>query len=115
MSEERHFPDFVACLGIVQRSLGLTHYHITVDECDLEGHYADVTVDAENCTATVRFNKALCEAHDVVAETALHEALHIMMADLTHAVENHPKAAMVEEERIVRRLETLLSRSVYGR
>lgn len=116
MSEEaRHFPDFVACLSIVQRSLGLCHYHITVEECEMSGDYGEAEVDAENCVAVVRWDRKRCEADNAVAETALHEALHVMMADLTHAVETNPKGARVEEERIVRRLENVLVRSVFGR
>lgn len=113
--EVRSFPDFTACLSIVQRSLGLSHYHITVEETPLDGDYADIQTDAANCVAHVRYDRARCEAADVVAETALHEALHLLLADLIHAMECSARAADVEQERIVRRLEPILARSIYGR
>ena len=114
-SEARHFPDFVACLSIVQRSLGLCHYHLYVEEADLAGDYGEAEIDAAGCVATIRWDRRKCEEDSVVAETALHEALHVLLADLTHSVETNPKGARVEEERIVRRLETVLVRSVFGR
>lgn len=93
----------------VQRRLGLTHYCITFVDLPLPDIYADIYVEAEDCIATVRYDSERCSKDGVTEATAIHEVLHLLLADFKAATKS---SARVEEERIVRRLEPIVIRGI---
>lgn len=74
---------------------------------------ATMEADPLNCTALIRYDNELCERHNSVESTAVHECIHLLLADLKHAFESNPEAAQMEEERIVTRLEPLIYRHLF--
>ena len=93
-----------------QDALGLRHYHVSFREYsqNRDGNYAEIDADPESCTAMVEWDWGKCEADGVLFETAAHELAHLLLADFKHAVESNPRAARLEEERLVRRLEPVI-------
>ena len=91
-----------------QAALGMRHYSISFRPGKLNGMYADNAIDPEGCVATVRYDQERCEREGEVESTAIHEAIHLLTADLMHAIENGSKAIRIEEERLVRRLEPIV-------
>jgi hypothetical protein len=61
---------------------GLTQYRVSFEHVDIDGCYADITADSQNCVATVRLNKNVDEWVDLES-VALHECLHLLLAELT--------------------------------
>ena len=106
---------FDLAFSTAREALGLMHYHVTIREGDLAGLYAEISPDPENGVATVRWDRARCEADDVVQATAVHEALHLLLADLVHAAERSPATLAIEEERAVRRLEVWVDRGLFSK
>ena len=93
----------------VQRRFGLMHYCVTFSDVQLPDIYADIYVEAEDCIATVRYDSARCSLEGVTEATAIHEVLHLLLADFKHATKS---SARVEEERLVRRLEPVVIRGI---
>ena len=107
--------DFQEAFSTAQRALGLTHYHVTFRGDPESGNYADCDAESEDCIAVVRFDDARCRADGVIQSAATHEALHLLLRDLVHAVERSPQSARAEEERVVRRLEAIVTAGIFGR
>ena len=105
---------FSEAFEAAQHALGLRHYHVTLRSDASAENYAECEAEAEDCIATIRFNPAKCQSDDVIESTATHEALHLLLRDLAHAIECNPKAARVEEERVVRRLESIVTRGIFS-
>jgi hypothetical protein len=103
---------FQAAFLKAREAMGLTHYHVTFKEAK-DGNYATIDADPENCIATVTFDRERCDLEGCNQSTAVHEALHLALADLLHAIENTPKAEQIEQERLVRRLDELLTRAIF--
>lgn len=95
-----------------QNALGLNHYHVYFrDYADnKEGNYAEIEVDPEACIAVVELDRARCIADGVEESSAVHECCHLLLADFKQALDQNPRAARAEEERLVRRLEPILVR-----
>ena len=104
---------FPEAFHAAQSALGLTHYHATIRPDALAENYAECDAEAEDCIAVIRYNVERCTTPEVAKSAAIHEALHLLLRDLVHAIECHPKSARVEEERVVRRLETIVAKSVF--
>jgi hypothetical protein len=104
------FPD---AFLTAQVAMGLTHYHVTFRERQ-DGNYATTEADPENCIATVYHDPERCRADGVTQATAAHECLHLALADLIHAHEGNSRLAGVEEERAVRRLESIVTKGIFG-
>lgn len=104
---------FSEAFSAAQAALGLSHYHVTLRSDASAENYAECEAEAEDCLAVIRFNPAKCDADGVIESTATHEALHLLLRDLVHAIECNPKAARIEEERAVRRLEALVTRGIF--
>jgi len=96
-----------------QVAMGLTHYHVTFRERQ-DGNYATTEADPENCIATVYHDPERCRTDNAIEATAAHECLHLALADLIHALEGNSRLAQVEEERVVRRLENIATRGIFG-
>lgn len=105
-------PDFVATFRRAQEALGLVHYHVHFEESGKLDSLADISTGAEDCVAKVRYNQAMMEKHGVVESTAVHECLHLLLADFEHALEDNPRGAQIENERVVRRLEPLMAKAM---
>jgi hypothetical protein len=95
-----------------QQQLGLTHYHVSFVEGPLDGLYADMDADPEDCVATVRYDLLLNSKDGATEASAVHEVIHLLLADLKYALESSPKATRVEEERVARRLEAVVVRGL---
>jgi hypothetical protein len=106
---------FITAFEIAQKALGLTHYHVAFRPDPDSGNYADCDAESEDCTAIVRFDAERCRADCVIESAATHEALHLLLRDLVHAVERTPQSARAEEERAVRRLEAIVTRGIFGK
>ena len=106
---------FQDAFSTVQKALGLTHYHVTFRGDPDTGNYADCDAESEDCIAVVRFDDARCRQDNVIESAATHEALHLLLRDLVHAVERSPQSARAEEERVVRRLEDIVTAGIFGR
>lgn len=104
---------FAEAFDRAQSALGLAHYHVTLSPDAGPENYADIDAEAEDCIATIRYNPARCHSDEVTESTATHEALHLLLRDLVHAIESNPRAARIEEERVVRRLESLVTKSIF--
>ena len=104
--------DFVDAFRRAQVALGLVHYHVHFEESGKLDSLADISTGAEDCVAKVRYNQAMMEEHGVVESTAVHECLHLLLADFEHALEDNPRGAQIENERVVRRLEPLVARAL---
>ena len=98
-----------------QSALGMLHYSISFKPGKLRGIYADNTIDPEGCVATVRYDQERCERDGEIESTAIHEAIHLLTADLMHAIESGSKAIRIEEERLVRRLEPIVIEGLKAR
>lgn len=99
-----------------QDALGLQHYDVSFREyCEnKDGNYSEIEADPDSCTAVVEWDRVRCEADGTTKATAAHECLHLLLADLKHALELNPRAAKAEEERLVRRLEPLIVKYLFG-
>jgi hypothetical protein len=106
--------DFPEAFETVQRALGMAHYHVTFRGDPDSGNYADCDAESEDCIAVVRFDDARCRQDNVIESAATHEALHLLLRDLVHAVERSPQSARAEEERVVRRLEGIVTAGIFG-
>lgn len=77
------------------------------------GLLATTESDPPNCTVLVRFDRERCNAFDEAETTAVHECLHLLLADLKHAYHAAPDAIDWQEEQLVRRLEPLVHRAIF--
>ena len=103
---------FRAAFHLARTALGLAHYDVSIGESDLH-HYAEIDIEPDDCVAQVLVNVEKCAAANNTESTAVHECLHLLLADLQEAWGTNPKAALVEEERVVRRLEPLVYRALF--
>lgn len=97
-----------------QEALGLHHYTAKFVGEPGAGLLATTESDAANCTALVRVDQEWCERADEVVTTAVHECLHMLVADLRYAFQSVPDAADWQEEQLVRRLEPVVLRGIFG-
>ncbi len=104
------FPD---AFLTAQVAMGLTHYHVTFRERQ-DGNYATTEAGPENCIATVNYDPERCRADGVTKATAAHECLHLASADLIYALESRSRLAFVEQERLCRRLEAIVTKGIFG-
>jgi hypothetical protein len=99
-----------------QRELGLTHYRVLFEETDTGKNYATVTREPIDCTAHVEFDPKLLEREDCARSSAVHECVHLAIADFAHACKNCPEhVAYHEEEKLVSRLEALVFKALFPR
>ena len=99
---------FTAAFLLAQRKLGMLHYAVEFEADDAGDCYASIQSDPEECTALVKCNGPLCIEDNVEVPAGIHEALHLLLADLLHAAKENPQMVRIEQERVVRRLEPLV-------
>lgn len=108
---------FESAFRKAQEALGLHHYHVTLEaypDGEEPGNYAEILVDAANCIATVTWSPSLCSTEALASSVAVHECIHLLLADLKHAIKGRrKKGARVEEERVARRLEPIVTRGLF--
>jgi len=96
-----------------QQRLGLTQYDVVFQHVEIDGRYAEITIQQLGKLATVRLNSDTGNEYleTDVRTHAKHEAMHLLLSRLawlgqTRYLENHDLEE--EEEAIVRRLEKVL-------
>jgi hypothetical protein len=104
---------FREAFRVTQEALGLHHYTAQFLTDPGPGLLATTESDAANCTALVRVDNERCERASEVETTAVHECLHMLVADLKYAFHSVPDAADWQEEQLVRRLEPLIHRALF--
>lgn len=98
-------PKFESAFESAQVALGLSHYDVKFKPDPDAGNYANADIDAASCTAVVRVDAALCERDGQIAQVAVHEVLHLLIADLRHAIGISREAGDWVEEQTVRKIE----------
>jgi hypothetical protein len=91
-----------------QEALGLAHYDVKFSTDPGAGNYASIEPDPASCTATCRVDLELCEREEQTAQVAVHEVLHLLLAELRHAASISDEAADWVEEQIVRKIEAVV-------
>jgi hypothetical protein len=95
-----------------QDALGLAHYDVRFSVEPGAGNYASIEPDPASCTATCRVDLELCEREEQTAQVAVHEVLHLLLAELRHAASMSDEAADWVEEQIVRKIEAVVFRGL---
>jgi hypothetical protein len=95
-----------------QALLGLHHYHVEFEGLDMGSEVADIAPDPVRCFAHCRYHPDTLEKAGRTDAVAVHEACHLLVADLVHACGMGERAAAIEEERTVMRLETVVLRAL---
>jgi hypothetical protein len=96
---------FEQSFRVAQEALGLGHYDVKFSTDPGAGNYASIEPDPASCTATCRVDLELCEREEQVAQVAVHEVLHLLLAELRHAASISDETADWVEEQIVRKIE----------
>jgi hypothetical protein len=95
-----------------QRVMGLHHYHVDFEALDMGTEVADITPDPVRCFAHCRYHPEALEKSGRTDTVAVHEACHLLLADLVHACSQGERIAAIEEERTVMRLEGVVLRAL---
>jgi hypothetical protein len=95
-----------------QRVMGLRHYHVEFEALDLGTEVADIAPDPVRCFAHCRYHPEALEKAGRTDAVAVHEACHLLLADLVHACGMGERMAAIEEERTVMRLESVVLRAL---
>lgn len=104
--------DFERIFRAAQEALGLHHYHVEFEALDLGTEVADIAPDPVRCFAYCRYHPEALEKAGRTESVAVHEACHLLLADLVHACGMGERPAAIEEERTVMRLEALVRRAL---
>jgi hypothetical protein len=96
---------FEQSFRVAQEALGLGHYDVKFSTDPGAGNYASIEPDPASCTATCRVDLELCEREEQTAQVAVHEVLHLLLAELRHAASISDETADWVEEQIVRKIE----------
>ena len=91
----------------------MNHYRISFENVAFEQDFADISPEPSRCFAHCRYDGAALDAAGETLAIATHEALHLLLADLIHAKTVGDRAAEVEEERVVGRLEKIVLRGIF--
>jgi hypothetical protein len=103
---------FEQSFRVAQEALGLGHYDVKFSTDPGAGNYASIEPDPASCTATCRVDLELCEREEQTAQVAVHEVLHLLLAELRHAASISDETADWVEEQIVRKLEFVVFRGL---
>lgn len=103
---------FEQSFRVAQDALGLAHYDVRFSVEPGAGNYASIEPDPASCTATCRVDVELCEREEQTAQVAVHEVLHLLLAELRHAASISDEAADWVEEQIVRKIEAVVFRGL---
>ncbi len=103
---------FEQSFRVAQEALGLGHYDVKFSTDPGAGNYASIEPDPASCTATCRVDLELCEREEQTAQVAVHEVLHLLLAELRHAASISDETADWVEEQIVRKIEAVVFRGL---
>jgi hypothetical protein len=103
---------FEQSFRVAQEALGLGHYDVRFSTDPGAGNYASIEPDPASCTATCRVDLELCEREEQTAQVAVHEVLHLLLAELRHAASISDETADWVEEQIVRKIEAVVFRGL---
>jgi hypothetical protein len=103
---------FEQSFRVAQEALGLSHYDVKFSTDPGAGNYASIEPDPASCTATCRVDLELCEREEQTAQVAVHEVLHLLLAELRHAASISDETADWVEEQIVRKIEFVVFRGL---
>lgn len=95
-----------------QEALGLAHYDVRFSVEPGAGNYASIESDPASCTAICRVDLDLCEREGQTAQVAVHEALHLLLAELRHAATISDETADWVEEQTVRKIEAVVFKGI---
>lgn len=96
-----------------QDALGLAHYDVRFAVEPGAGNYASIEPDPASCTAICRVDFELCEREGQIAQVAVHEALHLLLAELRHAATISDETADWVEEQTVRKIEAVVYKGMF--
>jgi hypothetical protein len=100
--------EFEQAFRAARDALGLAHYDVRFATDPGPGNYACIEPDPGSCTAICRVDLELCERDDQTSQVAVHEVLHLLVADLRHAIAISPETGDWIEEQTVRKIEALI-------
>jgi hypothetical protein len=103
---------FEQSFRVAQEALGLGHYDVKFSTDPGAGNYASIEPDPASCTATCRVDLELCQREEQTAQVAVHEVLHLLLAELRHAASISDETADWVEEQIVRKIEFVVFRGL---
>lgn len=103
---------FEQSFRVAQEALGLGHYDVKFSTDPGAGNYASIEPDPASCTATCRVDLELFEREEQTAQVAVHEVLHLLLAELRHAASISDETADWVEEQIVRKIEAVVFRGL---
>lgn len=106
---------FERVFRVAQAALGLHHYHVEFEALDMGTEVADISPDPVRCFAHCRYHPEALDKSGRTESVAVHEACHLLLADLVHACGQGERIAAIEEERTVMRLEGVLMRALGAR
>lgn len=92
--------------------LGLHHYHVEFEGLDMGSEVADIAPDPPRCFAHCSYHPEALEKAGRTDAVAVHEACHLLVADLVHACKMGEQMAAIEEERLVMRLQDVVLRAM---
>lgn len=95
-----------------QDALGLAHYDVRFSVEPGAGNYASIEPDPASFTAICRVDLDLCEREGQTAQVAVHEALHLLLAELRHAATISDETADWVEEQTVRKIEAVVFKGI---
>ena len=98
----------------MEELLNLRDWQIFYDTEEMEGCYANCSVNAEGRVATVRYNAVRMDGADPV-RSAIHEMLHVLLGTyrfMACARYLNDGEMEMEEERVIRTLERVLKEAV---
>jgi hypothetical protein len=96
-----------------QEALGLAHYDVRFSVEPGAGNYASIEPDPASCTAICRVDLELCEREQQTAQVAVHEVLHLLLAELRHAASISDETADWVEEQTVRKIEAVVFKGLF--
>ena len=96
-----------------QDALGLAHYDVRFSVEPGAGNYASIEPDPASCTAICRVDLELCEREQQTAQVAVHEVLHLLLAELRHAASISDETADWVEEQTVRKIEAVVFKGMF--
>ena len=104
---------FEQAFRAAQDALGLAHYDVRFSVEPGAGNYASIEPDPSSCTAICRVDLEMCEREHQTAQVAVHEVLHLLLAELRHAASISDETADWVEEQTVRKIEAVVCKGMF--
>ena len=114
----KDFDKFKKAFSYWQKELGLVEYTVYFERTNLGDRYAEIEVESDGKTATVRYNSLKPKdkhKNDTPQAIAFHEVCHLLLADFSALARARYATAddlYSAEESIVRTLENVIYRRI---